>query len=160
MTHFQIHALPAHAFAHLFDLPDDELSAHQACRHVVDVHPGTPCRVSMQDAAVGETVLLVNYTHQPANSPYQANHAIFVRPNAQQAQILMNTVPEVIRSRLISLRAFDADHMMIAADVIPGEQVAQAIHTTFADHAVAYLHLHNAKPGCFAAHVSRVDVAI
>jgi hypothetical protein len=152
---FQIHSLPAEDFAHLFALSDQELAERQARRQVVTSKPGTPCRVSMVDAEVGETVILLNYQHQPADTPYRASHAIFVREGAVQAKLEKGEVPEVLRSRVISLRLFDANHMMINADVLPGDSLADAIIKAFKDANVNYAHLHNAKPGCFAAFVSR-----
>ncbi len=115
---FQIKALPEMEFVDLFGLTDAELAERQACRQVVTAKPGTPCRVSMADAEVGETVILLNYVHQPARSPYQATHAIFVREHAKQAEIAVNDIPEVVRSRLISIRLFDRNHMMVDADVV------------------------------------------
>jgi len=156
MTNFQINSLASEPFTDLFQMTDEELATQNAVRQVVTSRPGTPCRVSMQDAEVGETVILLNYAHQPGDSPYQATHAIFVRHNAEQAMLGVNEVPEVIRSRLVSLRCFDKDHMMIHADVMSGEDVGEAISKAFEDEIVAYAHIHNAKPGCFAASVSRV----
>lgn len=109
----------------------------------------------MADAEVGETVILLNYEHQPAQSPYKATHAIFVREGATQAQLAVGEVPEVLRSRIISLRLFDKDHMMTDADVLQGDGLADAIKAAFENDHVAYAHLHNAKPGCFAAVVTR-----
>ncbi len=152
---FQIHSLPAEDFADLFDLSDAELVDKNACRQIVQSKPGTPCRVSMADAEVGETVILLNYAHQPEQSPYRATHAIFVREGAQQAKLPVGVVPEVLRSRVISLRLFDSDHMMIDADILQGDDLADAITTAFENDQVAYAHLHNAKPGCFAASVTR-----
>ncbi len=152
---FQIHSLPAEDFAHLFALSDANLAKRNACRQVVQSKPGTPCRVSMADAEVGETVILLNYEHQPARSPYKATHAIFVRENVQQAALKVGEVPEVLRSRIISLRFFDRNHMMIDADVVQGDGLADAIKAAFEDDAICYAHLHNAKPGCFAASVTR-----
>ncbi len=154
---FQIHALPAELFAPLFHLSDAELDARSMQRQTVKSSPGTPCRVSMADAKVGETVILLNYAHQPADSPYRASHAIFVREEAEHTQPEIGEVPEVISSRLISVRLFDHAHMMVDADVVEGAQVAQALETAFADAAIAYVHLHNAKPGCFAASVTRAS---
>ena len=153
---FHIRPLEAQRFAHLFDLSDAALAKRQARRQTVMASPGTPCRVSLQDAAVGETVILLNHAHQPEDSPYRASHAIFVRQGARQAQLAVNEVPEVIRCRLVSLRLFDASHMMIDADVMPGDAVGAAIAAAFDATAVAYAHIHNAKPGCFAAAVHRV----
>lgn len=154
---FQIKALPETAFAHLFELTDAELAARKARRQVVTAKPGTPCRVSMQDAEIGETVILVNHQHQPADSPYRASHAIFVREGAKQAKIAVNEVPDVIRSRQVSVRFFDHNHMMIDADVVSGDEVGPFISGAFENAAIDYAHIHNAKPGCFAASVHRVD---
>jgi Protein of unknown function (DUF1203) len=152
---FQINALPEAEFTHLFEMTDSELAERLACRQVVSSKPGTPCRVSMADAEIGETVILLNYSHQPGQSPYQATHAIFVREGAKQANIAVNEVPEVIRRRLISVRLFDQNHMMVDALVVPGDTVHSEISKAFERTSVAYIHLHNAKPGCFAASVNR-----
>jgi len=152
---FRISALPAERFEPLFGLPDAELSLRGVVRKTVDSHPGFPCRVSLADAAIGETVLLLNYEHQPACSPYRATHAIFVREGAKEAHPQVNEVPQVLRSRLLSVRAFDEAGMMLDADATMGHELEPAIARLFADPAVAYLHLHNAKPGCYAARVDR-----
>ncbi|MEM8652469.1 MAG: DUF1203 domain-containing protein [Pseudomonadota bacterium] len=154
---FQIKPLQGADFAHLFELTDAELAKQQACRQVVQTNPGTPCRVSMKDAEVGETVILFNYEHQPVDSPYRASHALFIRQNAEQASFAVNEVPDVIRSRLISLRYFDHNHMMVDADVVSGETVGQELKAAFDNDSIAYVHIHNAKPGCFAASAFRVD---
>jgi uncharacterized protein YbaR (Trm112 family) len=122
---------------------------------VADAKPGYPCRISLVDAEVGEAVILVNFEHQPGESPYQASHAIFVREQAEQAFPTVDEVPDVLATRLISIRAFNKRHYMIAADVVDGVLLAEAIPAMLDDPAVDYLHLHNAKPGCFAARVTR-----
>lgn len=151
---FQIHALPYALFAPLFTLSDAELAERGARRVSVDTKPGFPCRVSLVDANPGETVMLLNYTHQPADSPYRASHAIFVREHAEQAFPDVDTVPEVLTRRLVSVRAFDAQHDMIDADVVAGTELADAINAMLRNRRAGYLHLHNAKPGCFAATVT------
>lgn len=152
---FEIHSLPAEDFAELFTLSDAELADRNACRQIVKSKPGTPCRVSMADAEVGETVILLNYEHQPEQSPYKAAHAIFVRKGVLQAKLAVGVVPDVLRSRLISLRLFDSNHMMIDADVLQGDRLADALTNAFENDQVSYAHLHYAKPGCFAASVTR-----
>ncbi|MDP2739735.1 MAG: DUF1203 domain-containing protein [Pseudorhodobacter sp.] len=152
---FQIRALEAEAFSKFFAMDDAELAQHNICKMTVTSHPGTPCRVSLADAEIGETVLLLNYEHQPAKTPYKSCHAIFVRQGAQQARPLVGEVPKVLLSRLISVRHFDHDDMMINADVMPGNLLAEGIEQAFSDPRVSYLHLHYAKPGCFAASVVR-----
>lgn len=154
---FQITALSEQNFFHLFGLTDEELASQKASRQVVTENPGTPCRVSMQDAEVGETVILLNYQHQSANSPYPATHAIFIRENVKQADIAVNDVPESISSRLVSVRFFDHNHMMTDADVVDGYTLASVISNAFENKEIEYAHLHYAKPRCFAASVHRFN---
>jgi len=152
---FQIHALPADLFSDLFSLSDAELAGKSARRMIVDGSPGYPCRVSLADAEIGDIVLLVNYQHQPNDTPYRASHAIFVRQGVEQVSPEPDEVPEVLASRLMSVRAFDGAHDMVAADVVDGQALKPAIESLFADPRIDYLHLHNAKQGCFAASVTR-----
>jgi len=152
---FQISALPTELFEHLFHQPDDVLRAHSARRMVVDECPGFPCRISLEDAAVGENVLLLNYEHQPTESPYRSRHAVFVREQAVQAKLQPNEVPDQLKSRLLSVRAFDVEGMMIDADVAEGVDLASVIERMFANQLVDYLHVHHAKPGCYGARVDR-----
>ena len=152
---FQIHALPASDFAPLFDLNDQELSSRSILRRTVAAKPGAPCRVTLEEAEVGEQVLLLPYEHLAEATPYRASHAIYVRRAAQQASLAPGVIPEILRTRLISLRAFDAAHMMIDADVVEGVELEAAISRLLDTPSAAYLHLHFAKRGCFAAKVTR-----
>lgn len=152
---FQIQALDPQPFAALFAMSDADLAQANARRVIVTAHPGAPCRVSLSDAAVGDTVVLTHFTHQPAASPFRSSHAIFVRQGATQAQPQPNEVPDMLLIRLISLRGFDAQDMMVSADVVDGQNLAPAIDHAFCNPAIAYIHLHIAKQGCFAASVVR-----
>lgn len=152
---FQISALPTRLFEHFFDQTDNALRAHGVRRMVVDDYPGFPCRVSLKDAAIGESVLLLNYQHQPASSPYQSSHAIFVREHAVQAKLEPKEVPDQLKTRLLSIRAFDVEGMMIEADVVEGAGLERIVERFFANLAVSYLHVHFAKPGCYASRVDR-----
>ena len=152
---FQIHALSPAQFEPLFSLSDSELAKVRATKMIADAKPGYPCRVSLADAEIGETMILVNFEHQSADSPFRATHAIFVRENAEQAFPDVGTVPESLITRLISIRAFDDRHYMVDADVVDGTRLSESIPAMLQDLKVAYLHLHNAKLGCFAARVTR-----
>lgn len=152
---FRITGLDPAPFAPLFGLPGAELAARGVQRMVVDTKPGFPDRIELRDLDPGETVLLLNHVHQPADTPYRASHAIFVREGAVAAFEGVGDVPEVLASRPLSLRAFDADHMMIDADLVDGRVVAFAIERLLADPCVAYLHAHYAKRGCYAARIDR-----
>ena len=125
------------------------------CRVVATEKPGFPCRVSLADAEIGEELVLLPFEHQPANSPYRASGPIFVRQGAMQARIAPGVIPELVRRRLMSVRAYDAAHLMIDAIVCEGDEAASVIRTMFDDEAIAYIHLHNAKRGCFSCAVHR-----
>jgi hypothetical protein len=152
---FRILGLDPQPFHHLFGLSDDDLAAQGAKRYVVDQKPGFPDRVEVRDLEPGETAILLNYTHQPADTPYRASHAIFVREGAERRYEAIDSIPEVLRLRSLSLRAFDPDHMLADADVVDGEEAKTAIERFFANPQVAYIQAHYAGPGCYAARIER-----
>lgn len=124
-------------------------------RVTADASVGFPCRVTLRDAEPGQTLLLMNYEHQPALTPYRSAHAIFVSQHAQRFD-QANQVPQALRVRPLSVRAFDAQGMMLDADLVDGTDVEPLIERFFEDARTAYLHVHYAKRGCFAARVERV----
>ena len=152
---FRVIGLSPEPFRHLFGLADAELQRHGAQRCVVDQPTGFPDRIELRDCAPGETVLLLNHMHQPAATPYRASHAIFVREGAATAYDACDEVPAPLQIRLISLRAFDAAHFMVDADVVDGAELRPVIDRLLADPRVDYLHAHYAKRGCFAARIER-----
>jgi len=156
---FRITGLDPTPFTALFGLPDTELAARGVTRTIADAKPGYPCRITLADAEPGERVLLLNYTHQPAATPYRASHAIYVRERSGAAYDAVDRVPEALRSRLLSLRAFDASGMMLAADVVTGNAAAGRFDDYLADAAIAYVHAHYAKRGCYAALVTRAPAS-
>lgn len=154
---FQIEALSPDPFAHLFEMTDDEL-VDAGCRRVIaDADVGFPCRVSLEDAREGDELVLVNHAHVPEGTPYAASHAIYVRRGVAQAQPAPGEVPEVLARRLLSVRAFDAENMIVAAEVVDGREVAPVIKAFLSLDTVKEVHLHNAKQGCFAAKVFPAD---
>jgi hypothetical protein len=154
-AHFQIIGLPQNNFAALFDLSDAQLKQRGAVRVMATSNPGFPCRVSLQDAQVGEELILLPFEHQAADSPYRASGPIFVRRGAVQNKLAMDEITPYVSSRLMSVRGYDHAHQMIAANVVEGAVVADEIRAQFADGGVAYIHLHNAKRGCFSCSVLR-----
>ena len=156
MKSFQLIGLSHEIFESLFDLSDAELAARGVMRVVADESPGYPCRVSLEDAEVGEELLLLPFSHLPENSPYRSVGPIFVRRGATTRNLAPGEIPDYVASRLISVRAYDASHLMVGAAVCEGSAVAEEIERQFLRDEVAYLHLHNAKPGCFSCAVRRV----
>ena len=152
---YVISGLDPASFQRLYGLSDEALAAEQVVRMTADSKPGFPCRVTLEDAEPGEVLLLLNYEHLPDASPYRSRHAIFVREGAETPALYIDEIPEQLATRLLSVRAFDRYAMMTNADVVEGNALEPLIETMFADPAVTYLHVHNARPGCFAARVDR-----
>jgi hypothetical protein len=153
---YAITGLPVEDFQPLFGLPDDELARRNIVRMTADSAVGYPCRVLLADAKPGDTLLLLNHEYQPAQTPYQGRHAIFVNEAATTPATFVDEVPPVLSVRqAISLRGFDADDMIVDADVVPGAEVEGLILKLFENPDIAYIHAHNAGRGCFAARIDR-----
>ena len=152
---FQFVALRSEQFEPLWRRSDAELEALGMRRMIVDDKPGFPCRVSLADAEVGETVLLLPFVHHDVPSPYRASGPIFVRRGAVTAQPAPGEIPLMFMHRLLSVRAYDAGAMMVGAEVVQGSALQGAIEHRFADERVSYVHIHNASPGCYNCRVVR-----
>ncbi|HYD27349.1 DUF1203 domain-containing protein [Brevundimonas sp.] len=153
---FRIHGLPLSPFQPLFRMDDDALLAIGARRMIADAPHAAPCRVSLADAAPGERLILLNHRHLDApDSPYRSEGPIFVRETAAVAAPELDEVPDMLGRRLLSIRAYDADWMMTDADVVEGRDLAGRLEVWFADPAVALIHLHTARRGCFMAAAGR-----
>ena len=151
---FRIKGLAAEPFRDLFDLDDATLAARDMRRVIADEPHAAPCRVTMEDAAPGERLILLPFTHQTAHSPYQASGPIFVREAARETFDRIDTLPPVFQGRVLSVRAYDAEGMMTAADIADSDPRA-LFESFFADPAVDYIQVHYAKRGCFACRVER-----
>jgi hypothetical protein len=153
--HFRIQGLPAETFAHLFALSDAELAERGAVRQIADARsPGSPCRVSLTDARPGDELILVNYEHHAIASPYRMRYAIFVRKDEKTFDAL-DTVPDQLRSRTLAVRAFDDTAMVVGCKLVEGQKLESTIEDLFADPRAAYLHVHYAAAGCYAARIER-----
>jgi hypothetical protein len=152
---FRITGLPADRFSHLFAMSDEDLAAHGAVRTIADERtPGYPCRVSLTDSSPGDELVLVNYEHHQVDSPYRMRFAIYVR-KGEETYDEVDQVPEQLRNRTLAVRGFDTNAMMVGWELIDGRKLGAAIERLFANRAVAYLHVHFAAPGCYAARVER-----
>jgi hypothetical protein len=154
---FAVSSLPIEPFSPLFALDDDALARRGMLRVVADAPFAFPCRVTLDDAEPGERLILLNYEHQPAETPFRSAHAIYVREAATAPVSTTDALPPALRRRLLSLRGFDAAGMLRDADVVEGAQAEPVIARMLADPAVAYLHAHYARPGCYAARIDRAD---
>lgn len=150
--HYRIQGLPAEQFAPLFALSDEELAQRGAVRRIADAP--RPCRISLTDAKPGDELILVNYEHHSVDSPYRMRFAIYVRQDEKTFDAI-DSVPEQLRKRTLAVRGFDAGAMMTGWELTEGEQLESVIEKLFADPRTAYLHVHFAAPGCYAARIER-----
>lgn len=138
----------------LFGLSDEELAMRGVVRMTVTT-PTFPCRVSLTDRALGETVLLVNHVSHDVAGPYRASHAIFVTEGAEEAAEYVDRVPPVFEKRILSLRGFDKDGMMTDAILTQPGEADTGIRKLFENDDIVSIHAHNATRGCFAARIER-----
>lgn len=152
---YRIEGLDPARFAHLVGQPDEVLADLDVVRVTADSRPGFPCRVSLDDAPVGTTLLLINHVSHEGGNPYRASHAIFVGEESAVAASFRDQVPPALDRRILSLRAFDRGGMMTdAALAHPGEADA-VIRCLLADPQTDHIDAHNATRGCFAARIER-----
>lgn len=151
-----IRGLDPAPFAPLFALSDDELAARGIRRRVADAEPSYPCRVSLAHAPVGSELLLLPYEHQPApHSPYRASGPIYVRRDAirwDRAGVLPDCL---VRARVLSLRGYDGEDLIAESAVVPPGELVARLEAMLGRADIAYVHVHNAGPGCFSCRVDR-----
>jgi uncharacterized protein DUF1203 len=153
---FRISGLPAEHFAHMFALSDEELATLGSVRKVADARtPGYPCRVSLTDSCPGDELLLVNYEHHAVDSPYRMRFAIYVR-KGEKTYDAVDEIPQQLRIRNLAVRSFNARGMMLSWELVEGTKLEAAIDGLFGNSEAAYLHVHFAAPGCYAARVTRI----
>lgn len=152
---YRITGLSPDPFAPLFGLSDQALKAYGAERIIADAPHSYPDRITMRDAQVGDSLLLLNHQHQPANSPYQSSHAIFVLEGATRTYTAINEIPEVMAHRLLSLRGFNAADKIEDGRVVPGANVDAAIRDMLSNKKIRYIHAHNAGHGCYSGLIER-----
>ncbi|MFK7774174.1 MAG: DUF1203 domain-containing protein [Saprospiraceae bacterium] len=154
---FQIKAIEDVSLNHFFDLSEEELKDINAVKMIVNEKPGFPCRVSLEDANIGEEVILFPFAHHKVNSPYQSSGPIFIRKNARIAQLEINEIPIMLKHRLLSLRIYDGEGMMIDGLTVEGKTLGKEIENVFENESAKYIQIHNASPGCYNCQVDRVD---
>jgi hypothetical protein len=145
MANIAIRPLPA-------PLPAPDASSRLTRVVIADEPHSYPCRRCLRDADPGERMLLLSYDPFTGDSPYRQPGPIYLHADDCEPDP-GDEVPEQLTRRLLSVRAFDSDHLMLEAVVIPGVELAATAETLLGDPAADYLHVHNAAAGCFAARI-------
>lgn len=153
---FVYHGLDAAPFRHLFDLDAAGLAAVHAVRVTADEPDAYPCRLTLEDAEPGAELILCNHTHLGLASPYAARGPVYVgRAGLDRGTVATRRVPGAIRRRLLSVRAYDGRGMMVAGEVVEGTALEPVLERLFTASETAFVHLHFARRGCYAARVER-----
>ena len=155
---FTITGLAADEFSHLFALSDASLAGRSMVRVQADAEFGYPGRITMRDVATGTELILLNYQHQPAVSPYRASGPIFVTRGEGGARSWSGEVPGCLARRPLSLRAYDQAGMMLDARLVDGQDLEEAAERLLENAGVSYIHVHYASRGCFAARIDRDEM--
>jgi hypothetical protein len=152
---YLIQGLDPAPFRPLFGLDEAALAARRARRVTSIERPGFPCRVSLEDAEAGESLILLHHVSHEVETPFRSAYAIYVRERADRPAVYADDIPPALSARTLALRAFDADGMLRGALLArPGEADA-GIRTLFERPEIAAIHAHNAAAGCFAAKIVR-----
>lgn len=134
------------------------LRADGGVRYTADSKPGYPCRQCLRDAEVGESLILV--AHDPfdasAASAYRSTSPIFLHEEPCTPPSDLAVLPDQLTVRQLSVRAFDADAVMIDADVIAGADLDRTLTRFFSTDETDHVQVHNASRGCWATNVRRV----
>jgi len=153
---YRIEGLAPESFRDLFALDDEALTRIGARRVVADRGGAYPCRVGLRWADEGETLLLLNHAHQPhPTSPYRASGPIFVAQGSRETARFEGEMPRMIAERLVSLRAYDGEALIVDAEVAEGEGMQALVERYLRRPDVSEVHAHFARRGCFAARIVR-----
>lgn len=156
---YRIRGLDPAEFAPLFAEEETELTSKLARREVAGATGYYPCRVSLQDAAPGEALVLAHFTNHDVASPYRNAFAIYVREAADAAAEYVDALPPILRRRPIALRGYDAKGNLHRAALALADDADSQVRALLDDPAIAYIDAHNAMHGCFAARIERHDAA-
>ena len=152
---YKINGLDPSQFSYLSGMSDEALARHNAVRVTADKDRGFPCRVTLEDARAGESLILLHHVSHDVATPYRSAYAIYIRENAAVAAAYEDETPPLVEGRPLGLRGFGADgNLKNALLALPGEADAK-IRELLADPAIAYIDAHNAAHGCFAARIDR-----
>jgi len=149
---YRIAGLDPAAFA-----DSEQMIAAGAIRVTADKPNAFPCRITLEDAEPGESLLLLNHLSADVATPFRASHAIYIREGAREASLYADVMPAFISSRATSLRGFDAAGMMREAFLAaPGEADA-GTRRLLERKEISHVDIHTAAWGCFLARAERHD---
>lgn len=152
---YRIEGLAPEAYRELINLRDEALALRNARRVKAHSKPGFPCRVTLEDAEPGESLILFHHVSHDVHTPFRSAYAIYVRESAAEPACYVDETPPVFDGRALSLRGFNSVGMLRGALLaLPGEADSK-IRALFERPEIESIHAHNAAAGCFAAQIVR-----
>ena len=152
---YRIRGLEPAQFAHHFAASESQLAQLRSRKVTAGAEGRYPCRVSLEDAAAGEELVLAHFTNHAVETPYRNAFAVYVRRGAGAAAEYVDAVPPILRHRPIALRCYDSEGNLHRAALALGDDVDAVTRNLLEDPQVAYIDAHNAMHGCFAARIER-----
>jgi hypothetical protein len=115
-----------------------------------------PVRCCLSDAPDAGGVVLASVMPFRGESPYAARSPVYVHAERCAGHSEEpGAIPDMLRGRLLSVRAYDGAHMLTGTEVLQGTELEGAIERLLDDAPDAYLHVHFAGPGCYACRIDR-----
>lgn len=96
---YRIEGLAPAAFESLFCMMDGDLAERGATRVTADLPSGYPCRISLEDAAEGEELILLNYVSHDVAGPFRTAYGIMSARARRRSPIGTKRRPISIRAR-------------------------------------------------------------
>jgi hypothetical protein len=124
-------------------------------RRIADRH--SPCRHCLAEAVPGQAVVLGSYHFGRPGGIYWTPSPIWLHAEGCVRFEQVNVIPDIVRNRLVSVRAYDADDFCLydLGDVGDGREVDALIDRCLADPRTDFVNIHTARPGCFLCRVER-----
>jgi hypothetical protein len=131
--------------------------AGNSLHRMITDHPA-PCRHCLADAQIGTAILLGSYHFGRPHGVYSTPSPIFLHAEPCERLEQVDSLPEIVRHRLVSVRAYDPDDMCIyeLGDVCDGTEVERLLDRALADRRTDYVNIHTARPGSFLCRVERI----
>lgn len=127
-------------------------------RRVAATAGGAPCRHCLRDAQAGDMMLLGSYNLLAPLGIYWTPSPIFVHADACARYDAADDVPEIVRTRLVSVRAYDRDDQCLydLGQAVQGTAVDPFLTRAIGDARTKFVNIHTAKPGCLLCRMERV----
>lgn len=155
MTHFRCVPIPTETAQRWRQTGRDD--AANPLRRAISTGTGAPCRHCLRNGTTGEEMLLGSYHLPSPTGIYWTPSPIFLHARDCAAYTGQDEIADIIRTSLISVRAYDAEQIILydLGQVAEGPHADAPLARALADPRTAFVNIHTAKPGCLLCRVDR-----